>query len=603
MMTIVDMKYKIEDFLEINFAAAHDFSPDGTKIVYLSNVTGTFQMYLKTLDGKNVEQITSYKDNVNFASFSPVKDEIIFGMGKDGSEKNQLYLYDVKSRATRTLTNNPHVKYSFGGWSRDGKLISYASNERSAADFDIYVMSMIDGTIRMIFSQGGACSASGFSSTGAKLVVKKSETAFSHSNKFYLIDLKTEEAELLLPNESQSSSGSPKWLPDDSGFFFICNLDRDYHGLRFYDVQGKNASYVLTPNNDLDGVSLSPDGKNLTVRVNEEGLSRLTIYDTKTLQPIENQTFPPGIINRVIWSPDGEYLALNIGSATKNPDIWIWSKKENNYWRFTHSLNRVPEEIFVEPELIHYTSFDGLQIPAFLYLPKGRSKNDKMPTIVDIHGGPETQYRPVFNKLTQYFVCNGYAVIAPNVRGSAGYGKKYLALDDGRKRMDSVKDLESLHIYLTSRSEIDEKKIVLMGGSYGGFMVLAGLAFFPELWAAGVDTVGISNFVTFLENTAPYRRVLREQEYGSLELDREFLESISPLNHVDRIKAPIIIIHGKNDPRVPLSEAEQIYQALVDRGIKTTLLVYEDEGHGLTKLKNRLDAYPKIINFLDSCLK
>ena len=191
-------------------------------------------------------------------------------------------------------------------------------------------------------------------------------------------------------------------------------------------------------------------------------------------------------------------------------------------------------------------------------------------------------------------------MIAPNVRGSAGYGKKYLALDDIEKRLDSVKDLEYLHKYIETVPELNSKKVALMGGSYGGYMTLAGLAFYPDLWMAGVDIVGISNFITFLENTAPYRRVLREAEYGFLDKHRDLLFAISPINHVDKIKAPLFLIHGANDPRVPLSEAEQIINKLTELGRKTSFLVYDDEGHGLSKLKNRLDAYPKVIEFLDS---
>ena len=226
-----------------------------------------------------------------------------------------------------------------------------------------------------------------------------------------------------------------------------------------------------------------------------------------------------------------------------------------------------------------------------------------MPAIFWIHGGPEDQYRPIFNSMIQYFVYRGYAVIAPNVRGSSGYGKEYIGLDDRRKRMDSVKDLVSLHKYIQKREEIDGTKIALLGGSYGGFMVLAGLTFFPYLWAAGVDIVGIANFVTFLENTSVWRRALREAEYGYLDTDREFLGSISPANSIENIQAPLFIIHGANDPRVPLSEAQHIYKRLQELGRKAELIVYDDEGHGLAKLKNRLDAYPKVADFLDCYLR
>jgi len=262
----------------------------------------------------------------------------------------------------------------------------------------------------------------------------------------------------------------------------------------------------------------------------------------------------------------------------------------------------LPDEL-VDPELIHFKSFDGLEIPAFVYQPNTIRPGQKFPVIINIHGGPEEQFMPSLKTITQYFVYAGYIVVGPNVRGSAGYGKTYMNLDNVEKRMDSVKDIIALRDHLAKFPEVDLEKMVVMGGSYGGFMVLACLAFSPDLWAAGIDTVGIANFVTFLENTAPYRRHLREAEYGSLEKDREFLESISPINSVEKIKAPLFIIHGANDPRVPLSEAEQISGKLKSLGRTVEMVVYSDEGHGLSKLKNRLDAYPKMVDFLEEVLQ
>jgi dipeptidyl aminopeptidase/acylaminoacyl peptidase len=253
----------------------------------------------------------------------------------------------------------------------------------------------------------------------------------------------------------------------------------------------------------------------------------------------------------------------------------------------------------VEPELIRFVSFDGLSVPAFIYRPKGIKQGVRVPVVINIHGGPEAQYQPIYQPVMQYLVHNGYAVIAPNVRGSSGYGKSYMALDDIEKRLDSVKDIVALRNHIAGMSDMDATRIGLYGASYGGFMVLACMAFYPKLWAAGVDIVGIVNFVTFLENTAAYRRALREAEYGSLENDRELLEKISPIHSIEKIEAPLLLIHGANDPRVPLSEAKQVVAKLKEVGRQVELLVYLDEGHGIVKLQNKLDAYPKAVEFLD----
>jgi dipeptidyl aminopeptidase/acylaminoacyl peptidase len=250
--------------------------------------------------------------------------------------------------------------------------------------------------------------------------------------------------------------------------------------------------------------------------------------------------------------------------------------------------------------LVRYPTFDGRQIPAFLYLPHGEQRN--LPVVINVHGGPEGQSRPWFNPTIQYLVSRGYGVLDPNVRGSSGYGHEYQSLDDVRLRMDSVADLRHAALWLSESGIADPQRIAVMGASYGGFMVLSAITTYPDLWAVAVDIVGIANFVTFLENTGPWRRKLRESEYGNLENDRAFLEQISPIRSVDRITAPLFVVHGANDPRVPVGEAEQIVSALRAREVPVEYLRFADEGHGLIKRTNRLVAYPAIARFLERYL-
>lgn len=594
-------KYQIQDFLEIKYADRPSFSPNGKFIAFLSNLSGVTQLYLVSCNDGKIEQLTSYEEPISFAFFSPTKNEIMFGMGKGGNEKIQFFLFDVTSKSVRPITDQPEVIHHWGDWARDGKFITYSSNARNGTDFDVYVMEVETGVYRCIFDQGGWCDSFGFSPSRKRVIIRKQHTFLHHD--LYLVDLGNGVTELLTSHKDKTEYRNPCWLPDESGFFFISNEGKDLIGLSFYNLQKKEKKYILNPDWDIDRISLTLDGRNLAVIVNDDGYGSLSVFDAKKLKLLPSQNFPKGMIFDTRWSNDGKYLSFSLQTATKNSDIWVWSKNENKYWQLTQSLCRVPEDIFVTPELIHYKSFDGLKIPAFLFLPKDKFHVDKFPAVIIIHGGPEGQYRPEFNSLIQYFVYRGYVVIAPNVRGSSGYGKKYLALDDIEKRMDSVTDLKYLHEFLKKRDEIDSTKIALMGASYGGYMTLAGLTFFPDLWAAGVDIVGFSNLVTFLENTSSWRRALREAEYGYLKTDKKLLESISPLNFLQNIKAPLFVVHGVNDPRVPLSEAEQIVKQLKQMGKKVELLVYPDEGHGLAKLKNRLDAYPKITDFLDSYLK
>jgi dipeptidyl aminopeptidase/acylaminoacyl peptidase len=293
------------------------------------------------------------------------------------------------------------------------------------------------------------------------------------------------------------------------------------------------------------------------------------------------------------FSPDSGRLAFTLTAPERNPDVWVVDLPDGDARRLTRSSTAgIPPRSFRRPRVVRYTSFDGRRIPALFY---ERGAEDA-PVIVNVHGGPESQARPAFAPVTQYLLGRGYAVFFPNVRGSTGYGKAYTHLDDVGLRMDSVEDLAYAAYWLRERGH---GRIAVMGGSYGGFMVLAALTEYPELWTAGVDIVGIANLVTFLQNTGSYRRSLREPEYGSLERDHDLLEFISPIHKAEKIAAPLMVIHGKNDPRVPVGEAEQIVERVRGNGGTVEYILYEDEGHGLAKLKNRLDAYPKIAAFLD----
>jgi dipeptidyl aminopeptidase/acylaminoacyl peptidase len=338
---------------------------------------------------------------------------------------------------------------------------------------------------------------------------------------------------------------------------------------------------------------------------NEEGYSLLEIFDVSNgwdeRVALRAPGLPRGVVSEIKWSPDGARLAITLATADDATDIWIWDAEVGIVWRATHSsLGGIARKAFIAPSLVRYPTFDGREIPAFLYLPQ--EKRRELGVVVYVHGGPEGQSLPVFNPVIQYLVACGYGVLAPNVRGSSGYGYEYQSLDDVRLRMDSVKDLQHAALWLRESGIADPRRIAVMGGSYGGFMVLSAVTTYPELWAAGVDVVGIANFVTFLENTGPWRRRLREREYGSLENDREFLEEISPIRHVERIVAPMFIVHGANDPRVPVGEAEQIVDALRTRNIPFKYLRFDDEGHGLVKRVNRLKAYPAIAAFLNEYL-
>jgi dipeptidyl aminopeptidase/acylaminoacyl peptidase len=588
----------LRDLLEARFALPADVSDDGQTVLVLSNPTGTMQLHRVAIGGGELERLTDFDEPVS-GVLVPGSGRMVLSMDEGGNERNQLYLLDAAPGAEpEPLVVEPEFIHRGVVVSRDGSRVAYACNRRNGVDFDIYVRELASGQERLVFDVGGFCESVGFSPDGRWLGVIRL-TDRSGDNDLYLVDLHHGEVVLASPHEDQAYFGRPAWLPDARSFLFATNAARDTAGIARYDVESRSWAYVVESDRDL-ACHVPWSGGYVLVESNEEGYARLELRDPGSLEVLGQVPLPGrGLLWSVVLSHHGRHVLLGFTSPLVPGDVWAYDTVEGRLERLTQSLSVVDPNELVEPELHRFESFDGERVPVFLYWPDG---DGGAPIVAVIHGGPEAQWRPSWSPLEQFFVSHGYVVAAPNVRGSTGYGKRYEHLDDVRLRLDSLRDLVALREWLGADAGVDTSRLVLYGASYGGYMVLAGLAFFPDLWAAGIDVVGISSLVTFLENTAPWRRAFREREYGSLEHDREFLEEISPISRVDDIRAPLFIIHGANDPRVPLSEAKQLYAALRARGVPCDLLVYEDEGHGLGKLSNRLDAFPRAVAFLDRVL-
>jgi dipeptidyl aminopeptidase/acylaminoacyl peptidase len=488
----------------------------------------------------------------------------------------------------RYIHSSPHV-------SRDGALLAYATNRRNGLDFDVVIRWLRDGQERS-FELGGWCAAGEISPDGRWVVAGQLGELSGDSNLF-LVGVESGEVVHVTPHDGQAEYLDPVWLADSSGFLCATNEGRDTFAISRYTLGG-GWEVVVESEWDLD--CSGGDGV-LLVEANEDGYSRLELRDPTTLELREEVPLPGnGVAEHFVLSPDGSRLAFGFSTPTEPHQVWLYEAGSGEPRRLTE-LGAVDDG--TEPELHRVESFDGESIPVFLFLPEG---DGPFPVVVTVHGGPEGQWRPWyssgFGALTQYLVARGYAVAAPNVRGSTGYGKRFEHLDDVEKRLDSVADLASLHEWLSARPEIDGARAVVYGRSYGGYMVLAALAFQPELWAAGIEFVGISNLRTFLENTSVWRRAAREREYGPLS-DPELLLRLSPWSRLDAIRAPLFIEHGRNDPRVPVSESEAIHGELERRGIRCELVIYEDEGHMVEKLGNRVDVFERATDFLDEVLE
>jgi dipeptidyl aminopeptidase/acylaminoacyl peptidase len=524
-----------------------------------------------------------------------------------GSERTQFYSTASDGTGLAVLTHQPEVIHQFGGWSPDGACICFASNQRDPRFFDVYEMEVATGVSRLLFASDDTNYAAGYTPDGRGVLVDRAES--NVRNTLFLVNTETGAARRLTPDapaDAHARFASPAFAAGGRGLYLLSDLGRDFMGLAMLNLETGALAYLRDDPWDAESLAVTDNGTRLAFALNEDGLSRLALFDVaegwEQCRELPAPELPAGVASELVWSRDGAKFAFTLNPAAGNPDVWIWEPDARAPRQITRSARGgLPARAFTAPELVHYPTFDGREVPAFLYLPQGGEPRG-LPVVVYVHGGPESQFRPNFNPLVQYFVSRGYGVLAPNVRGSTGYGYPYQSLDDVRLRMDSVADLKAAAEWLAASGVADARRIAIMGGSYGGFMVLAALTTYPDLWAAGVDIVGIANFVTFLEHTGPWRRKLREPEYGTLEHDRAFLEAISPINSVDRITAPLFVVHGANDPRVPVGEAEQIVAALRSRGVPVEYLRYVDEGHGLIKRANRLLAYPAIARFLDAHL-
>ena len=612
----------ISRYLNTRNAYGPSISSDGQRVAFVTDITGVPQAWQVRCDPRSAEaawpdQLTFQADRVMGVWCSPAAgdDRLIYARDVGGNENAQIYLHEPGDGLHHSLSaGHEEAMHIFGEWSPDASRILFAANRRDRGLFDLYVQSLDGSAARLVWenSRPGFLTNVCFSPGGDRAVATLMSSSFSHH--LYEIDLRSGASRCISPGAEDTRYNSVCFDAAGRSLYLNTDLDSDYLRIVRLSLDDMTIEPLVSQAADLELMTRSPDGRMLAFAANREGASELCALDLAsgaTRRAPDLGTIPgvAGMMDQhLAFAPDSGRVAFSFTSAVRTSDIYVWDLGTDRMWPVTRSAHGgVPLDSFVAPELIHYPTFDTAddgtrrQIPAWFFRPPQQA-GERAPVIVLVHGGPEGQTRPYFHPLIQYFLQRGYAILAPNVRGSTGYGKAYSHLDDVEKRMDSVADLAFAARWLREQPGVDGERLVVFGGSYGGFMVLSALCTYPDLWAAGANIVGISSFVTFLENTSDYRRAHREAEYGSLDTDREFLESISPINHVDRIEAPLIVIHGANDPRVPLSEAEQLVEALSGRGVSVEFIVFDDEGHGIAKLKNKLVAYPAIADFLDRVL-
>lgn len=532
----------------------------------------------------------------------PQSGSIIFCMDKGGNEHEQIYLLEKDSTEPRDLTGLPDTRHFLGGLAPDGRTVSYACNSRTPETFDIWTCDMVTGKKKMVLQNSDHYNwpaGDALSSDGRYLLYNK--LMGTSDNALWMVDLTTGEAVRVPADDRVSAEVNPAWCHDSAGFFLVTDRDAEFPYVAYYDIASASMEKRFAFDWEVESLGVSADDRYLAMTVNEDGYYTLHIYDLAEQTWVNAPKPPKGAVSAygsLSWSPSGHRLLFTLNSGKRPESVWMLDLDADSVCALIRpDMQGLTPDDLVEPQLMHFTSFDGLEVPFWLYVPKGAAA-EHMPVVVEIHGGPEGQELPTFAPFIQYLVSEGIAVAAPNVRGSTGYGKTYTHLDDVEKRLDSVKDIGSLVEYLVSEGIADKERMAVTGMSYGGFMTLSCATRLPDLWCCAIDTVGMYNLESFLENTAEYRRAHRETEYGSLAHHRDILRKVSPIDKIDDIQAPLMVIQGRNDPRVPAEEAEQVVGTLREKGHTVEYLCYEDEGHGIGKLKNQLDCYPKMAAFL-----
>lgn len=590
----VSVAEEAKRYTEFRTASFGGWHPSRLEMLIGTRFGNTVQLHGVSAPLGMRRQVTFFEEPVASEGIDPVAGEFfIFSRDRGGSEFRQLYRQDFKDGAVTLLTDGGERAQNGGVvWSNQGDRIAYGSTRRNGADRDLYVMDPRDPKSDRLVAEmagGGWYVVDWSPDDRALLVVEYVSINESH---LWLVDaVAGTKAELTPRTQKGVAYGGAEFSADGKGVFVTTDLDSEFHRLAFIDLGTRETTFLTKDlKGDVESLAVSEDGKRLAFGVNEAGASRLYLMDTATREYRPVSGIPVGVIGAGAWHEESRHFAFTLSSASISGDVFVVDAETGAVVRWTESeLGGVVATELTEAQLIKWKSFDDREISGFLFRPAVRFTG-KRPVIVSIHGGPESQARPWFLGRNNYLLNElGAAMIYPNVRGSDGYGKTFLRLDNGKLREDSVKDIGALLDWIKEQPDLDASRVLVMGGSYGGYMTLATATHYSDRIRGAIDVVGISNFVTFLESTESYRRDLRRVEYGD-ERDpemRAFLQEISPLTHAAKIQAPLLVVQGANDPRVPRTEAVQMAETIRESGGAVWYLEAKDEGHGFRKKPNQ----------------
>lgn len=600
-------KYRFEQFAATRiYTGAIAYSPDGTEIAHVTNTTGQFNLWTIPSGGGMPRQLTSYADNtVRGMAWKPDGSEIILLADQNGDEQHQLYRIGARGGWPEAITQKLDAQHIISGqvYSPDEQWLTYAGNDIKPENMEIILQNVATGEIKRPFPAGGgmyipvAWSPDGRYLVGGKLL--------SNTNQdIYLLDTENDTVTNVTAHEGDIVFQPGPWTHDNAGFYLLTDKDREFSGLAYYRIAEGKWEWVETPDFDVENAAVSKDGSVLVWVVNEDGASKLYGRNLKTGAALPMPDLPTGQVDGIDINPDGTRAALNYTSAAEAPNLYEIDLKTGEMTALGQSMiGGIDPNDMIIPELIHYPTHDGRSIPAWLYRPKG-VEGEKFPVVLSIHGGPEAQERPryMYSGLYQALLNKGFGILAPNIRGSTGYGKTYQKLIHRDWGGAELGDIEHAAKYLQGLDWVDSNRIAVYGGSFGGFATLSAMTRLPQYWALGVDLVGPSNLLTFVNSVPPHWKSMMRQWVGDAEDDRELLVERSPITYVDQIRAPMLVIQGAKDPRVVKAESDQMVERIQKNGGDVRYYVDENEGHGATRRENAVKWYRMIVDYIEEYL-
>jgi dipeptidyl aminopeptidase/acylaminoacyl peptidase len=596
-------RYTIEQFMATTTVTGATFSKDEKQILFSSNESGIFNVYTMPVSGGAPRALTSSTTDSTYAiGYFYNDDRVLFRRDQGGNERHHVYVRELDG-TERDLTPGDKHRALFAGWRPDGSGFHLATNERDPKFFDVYFYDASTYARQMVYRNESGMQISAISRDGQWLALGKPNT--TSDSDVYVVNLKTREMRHVTPHTGPASHQAASFDPESKRLLFTSNAEGEFARILAYDLASGKVEEVEKADWDLLGTDYSRNGRHRVSVVNRDGSIDVRVYEDG--KPVAMPRLPGGELRQVSFSASGKLMAFYLNGDRSPNNLYVHDFRNGKTAQLTRSLSKdIDPDDLVDAEVVRFRSFDGMVIPSIYYKPKGASPSAKVPAVIYVHGGPGGQTMRGYNAQIQYLVNHGYAVLGINNRGSSGYGKTFFRADDRKHGLEPLWDCVEAKTWLASQGYIDPERIGIMGGSYGGYMTLAALAFRPEAFKVGIDIFGVSNWIRTLESIPPYWEAQRKalyDEIGDPVKDKDFLTATSPLFHADKIRKPLLVIQGANDPRVIKVESDEIVEAVRKSQVPVEYIVFPDEGHGFSKKKNQAEASAKILAFLDKYLK